>query len=103
MPAERERAAHRVPLSRDATTAANPNLPGKLSTLGLQLHLCAALVPGLTDRPAFVSDAFLATIAQDITLAIVELDMTGRWRRVEDGYEIPPRQLRLVIDMLHEM
>ena len=99
----RRSVAHRTRASFDAIAAPAEQLPGQLSTLAVQLHLCAALVAAFTDRPGFVSDAFLATIAEDITLAVIELSLTGRWQRNHDGYQIPPHHLRQVIAMLHDL
>jgi hypothetical protein len=89
--------------SYDPGPAHEGELPGELSTLSLQLHLCSALVSAFTDRPGFVSDEFLAAIADDITLAVIELNVTGLWRRQANGYQIPARHLRRVVAMLHEM
>ena len=64
--------------------------------------MCSALVSAFTDRLGFVTDGFLAAIAEDITLAVIELNVTGLWQRAGDGYQIPAGQLRAVVAMLHE-
>ena len=75
----------------------------ELSTTALHLHLCSVLVTATTDRPGFVSDEFLATVDEDLTLALMEVCLIGLWQRDEGGYLIPPRQLQQVIVILDEL
>ena len=78
-------------------------LSEELSTLALQLHLCSALASAYTERPGFVSDEFLAAIDEDITLALIEVCVTGLWVRDGNGYQIPAHELRRVIAVLQEL
>jgi hypothetical protein len=84
-------------------TQPDASLLGEVSTETLQLHLCSALVSADTERPGFVPDAFLAAIDEDITLALIEVELAGLWRREAGGYQIPPRELRRVITTLRHL
>ncbi len=75
----------------------------KLSTTALHLHLCSVLVTATTERPGFVSDEFLASIDEDITLALIEVCLAGLWHREQNGYQIPADQLHRVVAILDEL
>lgn len=88
---------------RSAEESPAEDFLAELSTTAAHLHLCAALVAAHTGRPGYVPDAFLATIDEDVTLALIELPLTGLWVRAGDGYQIPARELRRVIAVLQRL
>ena len=90
-------------LACSRNSRSHPVDPGRLSTVALQLHLCAVLVSAEQHAAGYVSDEFLATIADDITVPVLELQLAGLWQRHGSGYVLPASALRHALDQLHHL
>ncbi len=74
-----------------------------ITTAALQLHLCAAIESAQRRRPGLVTDQFLTSISDDVTLDVAELCIAGMWVRTAGGYCIRPPALRLALTALQDL
>ncbi|HEX2902382.1 MAG TPA: hypothetical protein VHO01_02905 [Jatrophihabitans sp.] len=71
--------------------------------MATQLLLCAIVSAGEVPQVSWVADTFLESIAEDISLPVLELRLAGMWRRDGHGYALTDLGLRQALATLRRL